>query len=776
MQDGQTLWRILQDVDETYFSGPLPAAESSSRESGPGRLQNCKSCVDWEQAQKTANLASVKHVERLVTTYIREECNQLPTLTKKMDINLKAIAFDGAQSELTKLALVLFLASLYSESSNARTTDIIGTMDHKQGTAFMEAIQATEALDDRYTEYGMNQDTSSEADHSTDAELTPQRPSINRDPSLAHEEQLFRVNRENRELGERVSRLESERKRLQTQCDEYEEQLIESRLQLDQKGTVAQGEDYEKLKDQTLQDAAYIAELESKHQIATTKLESLERQLERLKADDASKQDLRDELQLLRTEKQELEQRTKRDENLKKKIQALQDQEKVYQAKLQEMESQKETLSEIDSLKDTVAALHKSAEEHVKTIANSEQEIFDRKSRQQTLEHEVRVLSQRLEQSKDQSNRYQEMIQEYETRIQDLEASQATTPGLDLERELAHSPSTDKGPQTPKTPAVGSVSMAEFVAVQQELALVKAKASQKERIEKEWLDTKQENLGLQDTIKERKLQEVETSQPFLQQRDKLQEAEVALAELRTNSNAMIAEIAQLKHNVAQATAHPDSSKLEPATEADHAALIANHEDLLARLTKLESYSRDMTTKLEDKDRLLQFSLLNEASLSRLPEDYRRAREFDLIVEQLRQVKMASEEESGKITDSTAMSLTHKIESGREKIAKVSNSRLAYDRYTAFDSSSTLIETPATTIPNPPQAHINNLDRLRGPPIEASTRSLKPLRSAMDKRRSWVGASVHHLPLTVPHRRPLNVSLCCTKLTRLFFSTSKPLLL
>lgn len=38
----------------------------------------------------------VKHVERAVTSYIRDECDKLHELSKNMGIDLKAIAMEGS--------------------------------------------------------------------------------------------------------------------------------------------------------------------------------------------------------------------------------------------------------------------------------------------------------------------------------------------------------------------------------------------------------------------------------------------------------------------------------------------------------------------------------------------------------------------------------------------------------------------------------------------------------------------------------------------------------
>jgi len=46
----------------------------------------------------------VKYINRMVTTYIRDECDKLPFLSKKMSPDLKAIAIDGSTQNIIKVS------------------------------------------------------------------------------------------------------------------------------------------------------------------------------------------------------------------------------------------------------------------------------------------------------------------------------------------------------------------------------------------------------------------------------------------------------------------------------------------------------------------------------------------------------------------------------------------------------------------------------------------------------------------------------------------------
>ena len=89
LEDGQILWQILNDIDNEYFSESLPIFEESN-----DRRQSNNWIPKWQ---------NLKHIERAVSTYIREECEQLPVLTKRMIPDLKTGAREGSTMLTAKL-------------------------------------------------------------------------------------------------------------------------------------------------------------------------------------------------------------------------------------------------------------------------------------------------------------------------------------------------------------------------------------------------------------------------------------------------------------------------------------------------------------------------------------------------------------------------------------------------------------------------------------------------------------------------------------------------
>ena len=58
LEDGQVLWQILADIDADYFNDSLPNFDETHRRASDNWIPK------WQ---------NLKHIERAVSTYIREE-------------------------------------------------------------------------------------------------------------------------------------------------------------------------------------------------------------------------------------------------------------------------------------------------------------------------------------------------------------------------------------------------------------------------------------------------------------------------------------------------------------------------------------------------------------------------------------------------------------------------------------------------------------------------------------------------------------------------------
>lgn len=652
----------------------------------------------------------------MVRTYIREECDRLPNLSKTMSPNLKAIAIEGSKNETIKvdaltrftlerrlteiipqLTRIIVLASMYSRKTNARMGQVLIGLGPKVSRVVAKAIQQAEALDKSMAESGAEHDVSSEFDNSTDSD-SPSRPGpgIERDPELEREERLIQAQKENQELGSKILSLTAELTQMRNQISTLEEELVESKLHLDQKSRAAYDDQaIEQLEHRAQRDKDYIAELESDLANSKAQVDNQERLLGRLKADAATKQDLRDELQLIKTERDDLLQKAKMNENLKKKIQGLQEQEKANSTLRADLADAVSQLEDLQRIRDRCAALEKANEENSVTIANGEQEIFESKRAKKQLEHELRVLQGKAEQRLEMQIRAEETVRDLQQRLREAEAANTPIPDS-LGNELKHAAETEqledrlvisetllhwnrllmlhyrKAPKQ-TTSSVG----ADGILLHQKLDMLEARCK---RLEEQYLDVYQENLGLQDALKEGPEKEdvekyfilsgttesspadsVYSSQPFIRQRDQLHHANTELAELKAKYYAAIAENADLKHQLTKFTSAADGADtLDEKTQSNFKALTANHEELLASQAELEKHAKGLQTELVEKSSLLRHALLSREAVVKEPREARQTEELKLITQRLDAVRTAPTEEAQDVQAKVADSFCKQI--------------------------------------------------------------------------------------------------------------------
>ncbi|EON61824.1 hypothetical protein W97_01041 [Coniosporium apollinis CBS 100218] len=641
LEDGQILWKILVDLDPAYFQDELPEPDRKSADNWIPRWQN------------------LKRIDRMVRTYIREECDRLPNLSKTMSPNLKAIAIEGSKNETIKLTRIIVLASMYSRKTNARMGQVLIGLGPKVSRVVAKAIQQAEALDKSMAESGAEHDVSSEFDNSTDSD-SPSRPGpgIERDPELEREERLIQAQKENQELGSKILSLTAELTQMRNQISTLEEELVESKLHLDQKSRAAYDDQaIEQLEHRAQRDKDYIAELESDLANSKAQVDNQERLLGRLKADAATKQDLRDELQLIKTERDDLLQKAKMNENLKKKIQGLQEQEKANSTLRADLADAVSQLEDLQRIRDRCAALEKANEENSVTIANGEQEIFESKRAKKQLEHELRVLQGKAEQRLEMQIRAEETVRDLQQRLREAEAANTRIPDS-LGNELEHAAETEqlenrlvisetllhwnrllmlhyrKDPKQ-TTSSVG----ADGILLHQKLDMLEARCK---KLEEQYLDVYQENLGLQDALKEGP----EKEDPFIRQRDQLHHANTELAELKAKYYAAMSENADLKHQLTKFTSAADGADtLDEKTQSDFKALTANHEELLTSQAELEKHAKGLQTELVEKSSLLRHALLSREAVVKEPREARQTEELKLITQRLDAVRTAPTEEA-----------------------------------------------------------------------------------------------------------------------------------
>lgn len=433
---------------------------------------------------------------------------------------------------------------------------------------------------------------------------------------------------------------------------------------------------FQQLNIQASRDKDYIAELEADLANATTTIEGQERQIERFKSDAESKQELRDELQLIKSERDELRQKTKANENLKKKIQALQEHERANASLRRELQGVQEQLSDLDAIRERCSALEKANDENAQTIANGEQEIFDQKSAKQRIAHELNVLTQRYEQTHNMLAAAQETIRELEDRNQDLQSSHEDgVDGLEsLDAELAAesgiSDETEK-PQLKRKSAVPGGGV-DTIVLQQNLSIANASVA---RLEQRCLDLLQENLGFKSDSDSPV--GPDSSHPFQHQARRLETITKELEESQSKYIASTSEITDLKRRLEYAESqgkshphsHPCSQTLRHFVTKANAEKLAESDAVLALNHERQAYTEEIQTQLREHRSLLRHALLNTDALQKEAEEIRKSNEYKLVLHQLEAIRSASSEEADEVVVDTATSLTDKIESGRSAVAE-----------------------------------------------------------------------------------------------------------
>lgn len=544
----------------------------------------------------------------------------------------------------------VLLAAMYSDKSNERMVHVLHTLGPKVMQSIAIFIGEVEELDQKLADSGVDTEPGSELDNSSDSEPRTGRHSFERDPELEREERLIQALQERRKLEAQVADLADELQHTKEQFTKLEEELAEAKFTIDRRRRrTMDEEELEQLSAKADRDKDYIAGLETDLASAKATIEQQDRQLDRFKADNANKQELRDELQMVRAERDELLQKSKANENLKKKIQALQEQERSNQNLRTDLRSANDQLQELEALREKCAALEKASEENAQTIANGEQEIFDQKTSKKRLEHELKLLAQRYEQTRELLSNAQERNRELEDQVNDYESKQSAS--IDqlnsLDAELSAEAGAGDERDKRKSTLIRSHSGAETVILQQKLTIAESSVS---RLEQKCLDLLQENLGYR-SILDGTDDAKEGSQAFAHQTKRLEEVSKELEEAKSKYIAASSEVSELQQRL-NALGAP----------------VANG-DASSRTQERQKYTEELETELHDQKALLRHALLSNPALLKEDSAIRQSNEYKVIREQLEVVHSAPQQEAEQVISAAATKITDKIEKGRNAVAE-----------------------------------------------------------------------------------------------------------
>ncbi|KAF2129133.1 hypothetical protein P153DRAFT_367405 [Dothidotthia symphoricarpi CBS 119687] len=638
LEDGQILWQILADIDADYFNESLPNFEESHRRASDNWIPR------WQ---------NLKHIERAVSTYIREECGQLSVLTKRMIPDLKTGARDGSMMLTAKLSMAVLLASCFSPKSNQRMLQVMAQLGPKTAETIAEAIREMQSLDARMQELGM------------DAELTPE-PKLtgfrtptrissgpaSRDSDLEQEALLFEANKDRHALKTHLGKLKDELERSRDRITHLEDQLAEATVGLDDRATTrADSDDVERMRNDLTRYSQYIDQLETDLANARDILESKNRRLERYEGEEGTKQDLRDQLQLVKAERDELNQRAKANENLKKKIETLTKETKQLETLREDYQQARERLQVLENIEERCEALEKVNKENSQTLVNCEQAIFEEKGKRTRIEHENLLLMKQLEQTRELQYKAEDAKNELEDRIRDLESSSHDRGGS-LEDELV----LDENAKEDHESGMDGRVSADTIALQQKVDILSARLKS---LETETLKQMQENLGLRSDIMAEK--DEESQQPFLEQNDKLHIAELELEELHRRLREKDLQMAELRNEL---------TKKSDISEDDKAEFIhAEHERMLGLQQKTNEKLRELELANEEKTSLLRAALLDRENLSPELLELKRAETLRQIREQIESVVKAPAEVQPKVLETTSSEIAEVVLSSEAALDK-----------------------------------------------------------------------------------------------------------
>ncbi|EOD42936.1 putative m protein repeat protein [Neofusicoccum parvum UCRNP2] len=687
LHDGHLLWEMLKVLDPEHFTGELPESDTKTGESWISRWQN------------------MKYIDKTMTTYLREVAMN-EGLIRLLNPDLKAIAIDAdvfhsqkvrAPAQVQHLELLLtdivrkmlkglLMLGFVSETANPILTNIVGKMQPADQGQLAIMAQTINVAIEKVME-PPKQEEPAESDIMSDSEAPLDR--IQRDPELEREERLIIANQEIKRLKDKLAEITEDFDDERKKSARLDEELVEARLLQSNQNRRSDEDEVAELKLQADRDRDYISQLETDLEEARNLTESQGRQLERLKQDAETKQDLRDENQVLKAEKAELENKIKGMDNLRKKVTNLETQAKDNQRIQQQLQSLREDTQQLEQLKALTEKLKTMNEETMQTLSTTETDLFETKEVKSRLEQDLKGALQRLENASAMATRYQTENQQLEEKLRDLEDRATNVEGLGSLADQLKDEEIDT--RSSRKSIILSTENADVDLLQQKIELLTARC---QRVEEKYLDVFQENLGLQAALQdEQSLKEgsvkkqisIESEEiignltkyyrddPFVHQTTKLHAAEAEVKELTNKVHEISTQKMELQAKLAELEG---TGKMDGASGADHQTMKENYEQLLAVHDDLQKHARKLDNELDDWKALLRHKLLNADVLRQEDVDALQANEYKLLLEQLTLHREASDDESEQIKIAIASDVIKKLSTGLADLSSRDQSSLS----------------------------------------------------------------------------------------------------
>jgi protein HOOK3 len=416
LNDGLSLWNVLQQIDSDYFTGALPEPDVNTSS-------------DW-----TRKWQNLKHIERQVAMYYRDVCNGQEQMDVGSTPDLKAVAAETSVRDLEKLIMLIIRAAMASPESNQKMAQRLMSLGRENAMVIANELRNMEEADYSESE-PVSRDESAYQSEAEIPEGSEKKMNGTRhgsggmyqDPLLEREEELLRAQATIDKLEASQAAAQSQLQELRQDKERLQEAFDAYRSEIETKGRKTGGDDaFKKLQRQADNDRAYIEDLEGQLLSSRSAIDNYERQSQRLRDESEASQKLRDELQLLKADNEDLNQKIKANENLKKKIQTLQEQEKANVSLREEVKQANEKLEELDKLRQIQAGLEKEIIEKRGLIRNQEYQITELTTTRKHAEYDARVLMQKLQEARDRHDRDHDAIEELRSKLRDSNLDDTT--------------------------------------------------------------------------------------------------------------------------------------------------------------------------------------------------------------------------------------------------------------------------------------------------------------------------------------------------------------
>ena len=408
------------------------------------------------------NYLIVNYVKDHLAHYLIHECEQPVEVIGKLEPDVRAIAVDVSEYETVKvvtdislrlsmtnmtlqLLKLVLLAAVLTPSSNV---GLVKTMDSLGPRVARPVQKCIEELTGFQLSPTSANDQSTTDDAGNDDSTTQ---STSKDEDLSAEEQLIEATAASKHLKEQNIALISNLSALQDEL---------TQLKLNAKYQQPPYEPSATTVSKAMRDeqSDMISALEEELFHSRAQVSAQTKQLATLATIQASRDRLETERDLLHQERDQLQQKSNAADNLKKKVKALQEAQHATDLLQHAYDDSQQELNELRPLRDQCTDLEQRLKDLTEYVDSIEQETSGERHAREEAEHELSLLNQSLLDSRAQNQRDQEVLGEYQGRLQELETTREDLSFATLDQELSFSSplqSPTISQRDPATPGTG---------------------------------------------------------------------------------------------------------------------------------------------------------------------------------------------------------------------------------------------------------------------------------------------------------------------------------